>query len=264
MSKAVDKTDTVPVPVQVPVPVPVPVPITPSADNVLALQPMAQEYLAPARAIATSLAYRYMGLNLGYGAARRSATSPDAALAVHNTPVHHVQVALAEWLYVFAALAHSNHDCGTMTALDPTCKAFSVAGVAVINSPSELLTAPEGVRAGTHFPSLSSVLVYLADWLGAVVPLSQTLSRGDVSAVATPLMDRAVALRVSTMASTCLPAVLYSRGRGFTDALFVQSLGSFFAATPVSVCLVCVPGPSLGIQQCSRVHECLSKRACGN
>jgi hypothetical protein len=209
-------------------------PVTPSADNAFALQPIAQEYLAAARAVATALLYRYTGVNLGYGAPAAAATrvrgkdgSVDAHLAAHPSPLHYAQVVLAEWLLVFSAVAERHTDFGNLTHVNPSCKAF--AGLRVINAPSELLLAPDEVFRGTAVPSLSCVLVYVADWLGTVLPAYQSLMHGDVKNTVKPLLSRIKALRVRSMAADTALNVLLHSGEAQTSGAFVHYIGRFFA-----------------------------------
>lgn len=204
-------------------------PVTPSPTNAFALQPVAQEYMAAARAVATSVAYRYTGINLGYGYTRGRVAVLDDVLTAHPTPMHYAQVVLAEWLLVFAALFTSHPDCGCMTSLNPGSAAFTAPDrrSTVVNSPAEVLTRPEDVGAGTHFPSLSAVLVYIADWLGAVIPAYQSLSHGDVKGTVKPLLHRIQPLFVSTAPPSCAARTWLKQGKALSDDAFVVAVAEF-------------------------------------
>jgi hypothetical protein len=202
--------------------------------------------MAAARAVATALVYRYMGVNTGYGAAGRAVHDASTAIAKHDTPTHVVQVVLAEWLYVFAALAAEAAEAddddvvgetsagvaarvGVVSGLKADADIFKDVAV-VLNSPVDVLTRPDVVADGTHFPSLSCVLVYLADWLGAVLPVYKTLTRGDVRSVVSVLMPRVHALRVTDMPPSCLAARLLRRGLAMSDEVFITHVQRFLHA----------------------------------
>lgn len=153
-------------------------------DTTHLVQPLAQGYLALPRAVATSLFYRYANVHTGYGACSR-VTDASEALRDHTTPQHLVQICLAEWLLAYAGLAHlqAPNQVGAMGYL--TGAGFDSA-VTLVNSSKDLLADSEvleGVAAGTHVPSLTAVLIFLADWYGAVAPMKSSLTRGDVRSI---------------------------------------------------------------------------------
>ena len=136
-------------------------PLGPQADAIFCLQNVRHKDIQVARAVASSLLFRYARLVSGV-----DPTSPAIL----------VQTALAEWLLVVAGLQDGAGDlpAGSLVALRPEALP---AGASVCNSPREFLrdtdTLLPRVRAGNLFVPLAAAVAFLVRWFGSVHPLFQ-------------------------------------------------------------------------------------------
>lgn len=155
-----------------------------TSESVIVLQPLAQGYLSCARAIASALLYRYIGINTGYGL--EGATSSIQATNSLQTPLHVLQVVLAEWLMVYAFVERGGMTTSSVGQLPKPMSA--------IDSARDV----KHVASGTRIPSFIALMGYLADWIGAVLPIYTSITCGDVDAEAEPLFGSIDGIRPAT------------------------------------------------------------------
>ena len=181
-------------------------PVLASSDNVFYIQPIAAGQLQTARAVASALLYRYAGINTGFGA---------ESTAKLQQPLHILQVTLAEWLLVYAHLSDVISMAHTNTLGAPY--------VGTHKPPQVTLAA-----SGNHVPSFISLLGFLSDWVGAVMPLYTPLMSGNTSAVIKPLLKSIEHIRVTNLAEASPVFRAYVSGKGLSQKDFIHSLNTMF------------------------------------
>ena len=187
-------------------------PVLANSENVFYIQPIAQGSGAAARAIASALFYRYVGINSGFGS-----TLEDA-----STPLQTLQAILAEWLFVYAHLQTAGPAL-TMTKLshilqDPF--------IGTDTSPEVSLAA-----SGTHVPSCVSLLGFLSDWVGSVAPATLTLRCGNVHAVTAPIIRSLGLIRPAALPADTPVFKAYLEGSKLEPHALVARLNVMFTAT---------------------------------
>lgn len=182
-------------------------------DSTLVLQPIAQGYIPTARAVATALLYRYMGINTGFGVESQTST---AATRAQPTPLHLLQVVFAEWLLVYAGLEADGHD-------------LSMVGVSGLKEPFIGTTSPSDVpksASGSHIPSFASLLAFLADWIGSIVPSYTSITCGDLDAETTPFLKTIASIRVASQSSDKPIHDVFKRGVELSPEDFIDHLNT--------------------------------------
>lgn len=204
--------------------------VPPSDANVFVLQPVAPTYLECARAAATALVWRFMGVNVGYGywdarstggvgvGAGGKAVRLDDALREQGTPVHVLQVTLAQWLLVWAALPAGSV---SLHAIDTAVVPDAINSIAALHE-----------RLGRHrrhdnvLVAPLPLLGFLADWIGTVLPTYASL-RGVVNAfdgVTQPHMGAVDAVKVRGDG----PSRYVAAGAAMPAADFVAAVNAIF------------------------------------
>jgi hypothetical protein len=236
--------------------------VTPRPDAVLCIQGISpNSYMMPLRALATSLFHRFTGVNLGFGpSVEAAAGSSPGALHDHPTPPYTVQLILAEWLAAFAVLEEAAVDKAKASGTLASHRAMTVSdlrdagrclprGTIIVSDTAAILNDPAltaGIQAGTHFPTLSALLVFLADWYGAAVPGFMTLTNGDPTTVAVNVLPVVSRVHITSWAgkkgssgshpaSHPAPAfeLLKKAGSRLTTSTLVETLNTILSGSTI-------------------------------
>ncbi len=186
------------------------VPIAPPLPtHVFIAQPVAQTYMPLPRAVAAGLAWRMMAINTGFGyagtegppagvhpveygysdvaGAGYAMVSTETALQCVQDPSHIAQVLIAEWLQVYAALHVQGGIVNQSEVQWPKGEEHEYGEILVLETISEAAQAlrtalEEGEDAAPLFIWTPQVMLqYVADWVGAVLPVHAALE-GDSEA----------------------------------------------------------------------------------
>ncbi len=148
-----------------------------SQQCVFGFQPVDTAFWPAARAVACGLIYRFTRVNTGHGSLRidRDKMSPDVcsvqAWTDHDTPAQGVQLLLAEWLLVWAALKirFPTNDTNFRVVHRPEEDALFT-DVRLVNSPQELLEDIRSLESefvqGQVLVSPAAMLAFCASWFG--------------------------------------------------------------------------------------------------
>ncbi len=159
------------------------------AGGTLVVQPTAQTYLAPARALAVGLLWKMTGVNAGFGVgghrgspaggsrptgsagAGYPAVTLAVALGADTSPLHMAQITVAEWLLVFAALQGRGAITMTSFAWPPDEDPGVVEAVPVLQTRQQA-AAMLSRGLPTEFAWTPEVMLsVVADCLGGALPV---------------------------------------------------------------------------------------------
>ena len=189
-------------------------PVLANPANVLYVQPIAQGGSAVARAVASSLLYRYTGVNSGMGSALKDAV----------TPLQLLQAVLAEWLYVYASLQKNDRKGLPLARLSTALQAPFIG----TDRPPEVALA----ASGEHVPSFVSLLGFLADWMGSVFPAYTKLSCGEVAVAAA--LQECRRIRPSSVPLDSPVHKAFLHGSALPSHDFIAALNTMFSASTAS------------------------------
>ena len=228
------------------------------ASNDFAMQPIAQTYLVPSRAMANAVLWRFLGVNAGFGyvdaahgtpagavgstprehaGAGYAMIDPDMALSIARSPCHALQVVTAEWLQVFAGAWAMDPTAVTLSSFAWPAEVEDQAGGIVLLDTMEDVSAVVGDVLGDmdDVPPFAwtpqVMLMFLADWIGCAMTTHGALN-GDTACfqeAAQPFLQFIPALRPAKSKEGPLQA-LQRRGASLSLPDFVRAMDTIFSA----------------------------------